>query len=237
MRRNQKGNPMGFKWLDELLGDSHETETTVKALVSLAYTKTSVRIQIENSSVRFMSQVAVLRNTITFGKPFGLNGELTAGTFVRLRLPGNEKRELRLEVMIPHYNLANGNVAFICKAPEQELVCRRQADRFEALRYKNLRLVIGTEPFRLSDISATGFKVVLVGNQSMQHFPLRCALHNAQLDIGAEAHIYLDWLIPRNYRAGMVGCEFRIKQDPESKRKFNALLSSLSRAELTRIGA
>lgn len=207
-------------------GDPH------KVLLNVAYTKTQVRVQIENSQIRFNALICTTHNgSVMVGKPFGVNSQLAAGSFVRLRLPGAHKRELRLEVMLPHLNLSNGHAAFVCRPPKSLTSCRRHFERYDTMRYSNLRLTRGQELYRLVDLSNTGLKVFLTGTQGPNLFPLGRDIAGSQLVLGLEAHVDLVRLTPRNYQHGMIGCEYAIASDSASQRYHRHLMESVSRSQ------
>src|SRR5579862_1931358 len=88
------GTAMAFKWLEAWLGSSGEPHDPAQALVRAAYDGARVQVQIENSLIRFDSHLSVKSNgQVMVGKPAGLNGHLTAGSMVRVRLPGREKHD------------------------------------------------------------------------------------------------------------------------------------------------
>jgi|SRR5579863_3392899 len=229
---------MAFKWLEAWLGSSGEPQDPAQALVRAAYDGARVQVQIENSLIRFDSHLSVKSNgQVMVGKPAGLNGHLTAGSVVRVRLPGREKHDARLAVSISHLNLPNGKVAFVCRAPDELIQCRRRAERFNALRYNNLRLQMAGDRYRLADLSSAGLKVLLAGTQGSFLFPLGHELHSCSLVLGPEVHVRLETVVPRNYQHGMVGCEYTINPDSKSARTHGALLDTISKSESTRIAA
>jgi hypothetical protein len=227
---------MGLKWFEGWRSDSHAEVAPIRALLNVATKKSLVRVHIENTQVRFTSKINIRHNgSVIVSKPLGLNGHLVTGSHVRLRVPDGEKLDLRLEVLNSHLNLSDGRTAFVCRAPEELTRCRRQAERFDTMRYTNLRLLMDGELFRLVDLSATGFKVYLVGTQGPYLFPLGRELRACRIVLGEDAAVNLLRVIPRNYYPGMVGCAYQINSDSASERFHRHMLESMSRSESSRL--
>lgn len=224
---------MGTKWFGGLLGGGGGDP--LETLADLSRNRTPVRVEIENTLIKFNSQLTLKKGTVVIAKPLGLKEGLAVGTHVRLRIPGSGRRELRLHVNAPHFNLSNGNAVFICDAPEGEVSARRESDRFDVMRYNNVRLVVGSEHFRLMDVSSTGFKALCTPAQAQQFFPLGKELHGAHVDLGTNVRVDLVKLVPRSHQSGSVGCEFEVKRDSASERYLHQLLSSLTKAESERM--
>ena len=225
---------MATKWFGGLLGGGGGD--ALEILAELTRNKTPIRVEIENTLIKFNSQLTLKKGTVVIAKPLGLKDELSAGAHVRVRVPGSGRRELRLHVNTPHFNLSSGNAVFICDAPEKDISARRESDRYDVTRYNNLRLVMGSEQFRLVDVSSTGFKVLCTPAQAQQYFPLGKELHALHIMLGTNARVDLEKVVPRSHHGTSVGCEFEVKRDTASERYLNHLLASLTKAESERMG-
>ena len=64
----------------------------------------------------------------------------------------------------------------VCRASEDLAVCRRKADRYDMVKYRNIRLNVGNTRFRVGDLSNGGLRIVLTGVQNMKLFPLGRAI-------------------------------------------------------------
>ncbi len=228
---------MATKWFGGLLGGGGGDP--LETLADLSRNRTPVRVEIENTLIKFNSQLTLKKGTVVIAKPLGLKEGLGVGTHVRLRIPGSGRRELRLQVNVPHFNLSSGNAVFICDAPEGEVSAQRESDRFDMMRYSNVHLVVGSEQFRVVDISSTGFKVLCTAAQAHQYFPLGKDLHGAHVDLGTNVRVDLVKLVPRSHHAGAhggsVGCEFEVQRNSASERYLHQLLTSLTKAETDRM--
>jgi hypothetical protein len=229
---------MAMKWMESLWNKSNEMADPLRVLLNVAYTNTPVQVQLEKTLIRFRTLIRIKNNgAVQLMKPFRLNGEMKAGHFVRLRLPGPERRELRLQVAVSHFNLENGKTAFICRLPDALTRCRRKSERYDTLRFCNLRLMMGGELFRLVDLSGNGFKVFLVGTQGPFMFPLGRELKGCQIVMGQDAIVNLQRVTARNYQPGMVGCEYEIRNEEPSRRYYHHLITSVGRSESARMAA
>ncbi len=218
------------KWMEGLLGGA---EDPLELLADLSREKTPVRIEVENSPLRFDSQLSLKKGNVVIAKPLRVSQELTAGCFVRVRIPGKGKRQMRLEVTTPHFNLASGNAVFICKAPEGEVTSRRRDDRFDVRRFNNLNLILSNREFRLVDFSPQGFKVQLSSTVMQQEFPIGLNLRTAYLRMGPKAKVNFERVVPRTIINGtMVGCEFEVQQDGISEHNLTHLLNSLAKVQV-----
>lgn len=225
---------MATKWLGALLKGGSDP---MELLAELARNKTTVRIEVEGTLIKFNSQLTLKKGSVVVAKPVGLKEGLGAGNYVRMRPPVGGARELRLKVLTPHFNLASGNAVFVCEAPEAEVAARRESDRFDVTRYNNLRLVLGSVEFRLADVSATGLKVQTAGQQAQEYFPLGRELSGAHIMLGSNARVDLERVVPRAHHGAYVGCEIAVSRDGTSERYLNHLLSSLTKAESQRLSA
>jgi hypothetical protein len=229
---------MALKWMESLWSRSSEVADPLRLLLNVACTNTPVQIHLENTLIRFKSAIKIKNNgSVQIMKPFGLHGQVAAGQRVRLRLPGPEKRDLRLQVTISHFNLEDGKTAFFCRLPDALTRCRRQSERHDTLRFTNLRLMMEGELFRLVDLSANGLKVFLIGTQGPYMFPLGRELRGCQIVMGQDAAVNLRRLTPRNYQPGMVGCEYEIRSEETSQRYYRYLFESVGRSESQRMAA
>jgi len=225
---------MATKWLGAILKSGSDP---MEQLAELARNKSTVRIEVEGTLIKFNSQLTLKKGSVVVAKPVGLKEGLSAGSHVRIRPPDGGAHELRLKVLTPHFNLTSGNAVFVCEAPEGEVAARRESDRFDVSRYNNLRLVLGSVEFRLADVSASGFKVHAVGPQAQEYFPLGKELSGAHIMLGSNARVDLERVVPRAHHGAYVGCEFAVSRDGTSERYLNHLLSSLTKAETQRLSA
>jgi hypothetical protein len=210
----------------------------MRALLGVAQAKAQVRVHIENTLIRFKTQFFLQNNgAVVLGKPAGVDGILSAGSYVRMRLSGADKTELRLRVILPHLNLENGKTAFVCGPSEHFMRCRRKSDRYEVLKYRNIHLIADEEPYRIADFSTHGLGVLLSSTQSADKLPGGRVLKEARLQLGGEAQVNFEWMIPRNRHDRIIGCEFKVASQPRSERYFHHLLDSLTRVDLQRANA
>jgi hypothetical protein len=219
-----------FKFLG---GVAREQKELWDMLEHLSLSKAPIRVEIENSLERFTSHLALSKGAVVITRPSAPTLELTAGSHVRARLPGKERRELRLQVVVSRMKLGEAT-AFVCKPTRRQVPSRRADDRYNVRRYKNLRLGLDGERFRIVDISVSGCKLILASTQSRQLLPLGEDLRSADLTVGSRVTMHLELLIPRSRNGRLVGCEFEISRDGVSDKTLERLITSLDKKEKDR---
>src|SRR5689334_22792729 len=118
-------------WSDILKGFGGSAKELLDELGRLENSRAVIRVEIEGNSVHFSSRLSVKKDTVVIAKPIGLREGLETGAYIRFRLPDNPDREVRLEVLTPHFNLSGGNAVFLCRLPTQgPAPAKRKADRY-----------------------------------------------------------------------------------------------------------
>jgi hypothetical protein len=204
-----------------------EQDDTTPVLDMLARNRTPVQVEVEKSLIRFKSQLSLKEKSVLLVKPATLGNDLHKGGFVRLSWPGAGRREMRLEISVPHFNLPNGNTSFVCKVPEGSAMPKRKHERYDTSRFTNMRLELGATSFRLLDICAEGCRIALTAETSRFKITLGRPVEPATLIVGKGSKVNFEHVTPRAQREGFIGCEFRIKQDGESPKLFAEVLESV----------
>lgn len=218
---------MPLNLLDRWIG---QTRQPGEILAELARRNLPADVEIEHSRLRFKSKFLLKNGSVVSAKPRGLEGLLSAGRHIRVRLAGDAGTQVRVQVSVPHFNLANGTPTFICKPPDGLLRSRRRVERFNSSRYQNLRLEIGVNRFRLIDISPRGCKVLLGLSQDDGAFALGKELRSARLILG-EWVVNLVKVIPRNFDGRTIGCEFQVQNGDMSNLRLINILGSIEKAQ------
>lgn len=225
------------KFMNLLSGQGRESKDIVSALQTLDKHKVPVRLEIENSSIRFNTRISVRSATVIVAKPLNLREGLAKGGTVRFKIPDSEGKELRMEVITPHFNLTNGNPVFLCKIPTNYAQSNmRGAMRFNTSRFTNVTLVVNghADKYRVVDLSTGGFKIFLTNKEAKEKFTVGVPIHGARIDLGQKASVHLKSVTPRNHRGQAVGCQFEISDEGASKKYLQHLLSSLEKSEAER---
>jgi hypothetical protein len=220
---------MAKKWLLGLMGK--EKDDSGEVIDVLARNRTPIHVEIEQSMIRFKSQLTVKNNTIVIAKPLTLGSELKSGNHVRIRWPGAGRREMRLLVMLPHINLPNGNAGFACKAPDGTAMPKRKQERYDVSRFNNLKLKVGATSYRVLDLSIDGMRIAMTTNMNGS-VTLGKEVQEAILMVGEDSRILFERLVPRSNRRGAIGVEFSVKQDGKSPRKLADVLKSVQSKQL-----
>jgi hypothetical protein len=221
-----------------LLGSQgKETKEIVSALSVLDKHRVPVRMEVENSSIHFNTRISVKSATVIVAKPLNLKEGLAKGGTVRFKIPDSEGRELRMEVITPHFNLTNGNPVFLCRIPTNFAASNmRGALRFNTSRFTNVSLAFGDHPerYRVVDLSMGGCKVFITSKEAKERFTVGVPMQGGRIDLGNKASVHLKSVTARNVRGQAVGCQFEISEEGSSKKYLSHLLQSLEKAELER---
>lgn len=188
--------------------------------------------------MRFTTVLMMRNNTVVVAKPNTQMPGLDRGTFMRLSVPNDGDRQLRLEVVTPHLNMRDGTPVFVCKVPERfvEQQTRRKADRYETSRFTNLRLSLAEHrwQYRVLDVSASGCKVVPRDTKPQREFPPGHRFNKGSLVVG-DLRIPLEYVVPRSYQGNAVGVEFTVSPPESNQRQLQTLIDALRRKEVERL--
>ncbi len=212
-----------------------------KVLSSLERNRTPVRVEIEKTHIRFNTVVSVKRGTVIVAKPMGLGDSLKKGSTVRFAVPGEDGRNVRLEVLTPHFNLTSGGIVFLCKMPTAFAEgYGRASERYNTTRFNNLVLKfagVAEGPFRVLDLSSGGCKFHCAQAPHLKLFPLGKAVPQGLISLGDRVSVELDRVIPRAHLGPAVGCQFHVSTQGSHAKYLQHLLVSLEKAESERFRA
>lgn len=218
-----------------------EEEALRSLLIRLDREKTPVRVEIENTLTRFNTRMVLRGHTVVVARPQAVGHLLEQGTMVRFKVPGDADREVRMEVVTPHYNLSSGSPVFLCKIPTKFAAngAQRASERFNTSRFNNIMLVVPEHKwkYRVLDLSLTGCKVHSRTGDLKTEFPIGHRVGDGYLQLGDRVRVDLDYVVPRSYQGAAVGLEFGITQSGPSKRYLTHLLQSLERKDNERMRA
>ncbi|MEE8436127.1 MAG: hypothetical protein V3S64_15175, partial [bacterium] len=187
---------------------------------------------IENSTINFPTRLSVRSATVVVAKPAHLSGALTKGGTVRFKIPDSEGKEIRMEVLTPHFNLTSGNPVFLCKVPtvfaEGNL---RGAMRYNTSKFTNVVLTMppNQSQFRIVDLSEGGCKIYVPGQLARETFPIGASIAAVRITLGTKVTVVLDSLTPRNHRGQTVGCSLTVSDQGTSKKYLTHLINSLEK--------
>jgi hypothetical protein len=225
------------RFMNLLSSQGKEDKEILASLNLLDKHRVPVRMEIENTSIHFNTRISVKSATVIVAKPLNLKEGLAKGGTVRFKVPDSEGREMRMEVLTPHFNLTNGNPVFLCKIPTSFAQSnQRGATRFNTSRFTNVALVLGNHPekYRIVDLSAGGCKVFISSKEAKELFRVGVPIHGARIDLGQKAAVHLKALVPRSLRGQAVGCQFEVSEEGASRKYLLHLMQSLEKAELER---
>lgn len=209
-------------------------ENPMQNLALISSQQNPVRVEIEQTLIQFDAHI-MLRHAdwIVVSKPDRIEGAIRPGAYIRLRILNAEMGDLRLQVVMPDYNVANSQPAFVCRLTRDFQACRRRNERYRTLQYKNLRLRVGSNPHRLADISAAGLKFLVADPGGSGTFPLELEMLPATLIVGSGVSIELKSLIPRSHHQSAVGCEIKVAENRDSQTYFGHLMDLMEQMSFT----
>jgi hypothetical protein len=225
------------RFMNLLTGQGKDDKEILTTLTMLDRNRVPVRMEVENTSIHFNTRLSVKSATVIVAKPLNLKEGLAKGGTVRFKVPASDGKELRMEVITPHFNLTNGNPVFLCKIPTIYAQSNmRGATRFNTSRFNNVAMVLADHPerYRIVDLSTGGCKVFLPNQEAKDRFRVGASLHGARIDLGQKASVHLSVVVPRSQRGQAVGCQFEVSKEGTSLKYLQHLLSSLEKAELER---
>jgi hypothetical protein len=215
-------------------GQSKEDKEILSSLNMLDRNKVPVRMEIENTSIHFNTRISVRSATVIVAKPLNLKEGLSKGGTVRFKFPDSQGREVRLEVITPHFNLTNGNPVFLCRIPTGYAPSSMRGSlRFNTSKFTNVHLKFEHNPhtFRVVDLSESGCKIFLPTKESRELFRVGEALPGGKINLGNKVSVELEAVIPRNHRGQAVGCQFQLAKAGPARKYLLHLLTSLEKSE------
>lgn len=218
---------------------AREERAVLRALDDLAVRKLPVRLESEETGVSFFTIISLRRNGLLIARPRTLRGGLPKDSFVRLTLPNQGRKQVRVPVLVPHVKLPmTMKYACICGVPTTfSGVCKRHTDRFSTARFKNLHLQLPRygKNLRVVDLSVGGVRVFAGTESSQLAFDSDTDLAPGHLRVGERVQIELESVLPRAQVGNMVGMSMKVSNDGVSGRFLLSLLNRLQEQELLRL--
>jgi hypothetical protein len=210
-----------------------ETRAVEAVLARVDRQQEVVRIEVERTLIRFNSRLSVRRNAVVVAKPPALRSELQAGGFVRFKVPGEPRKEIRLEVATPHFNLTSNQPVFLCKLPGAFAPpSQRKSERFDTSRFQNLRLVLpGHEHLRILDIAEHGCRVLTPYPHPHERLARAKPIGDGAVQMGKNVCVQMAVVTPRTYSGREVGFSFSLDPGGDNRKLLQHLLRSLEKVQ------
>lgn len=209
-----------------------------RLLGGLEGSRTPIRVEIENSNTRFYSILSIKRGLVVVAKPPGLTAGLARDGFVRFKLPGDDGRDLRMQITVPHFNLLSGGYVFLCAMPKEFAeTSLRGAERYNTSRFKNLFLFLPKIKghYRIIDISNSGCKVFMDKSLSAPGLEVGNPISPASITVGNKVDIELKAATLRSRIKSTLGFQLEVESGPTAGKYLNHFLKSLEAAETKRL--
>jgi len=214
------------------LGPKGEEQEVANVLRSLDRRKSPLLMEIEQSHVHFRSVLAIKKGVIVVAKPTGIGANLKKDAFVRFSVPESPGRDIRMQILSPHFNLTSGNAVFICKMPTVFVEgTKRNATRFNTSRFNNLHVTFPEKniQFRIIDLSVNGVKLFVQG-KAEQTFAIGYTITPVRINI-SKFSADLDGLIPRVQKGASIGCEILVTSNSPARKYIDHLIKALQKQE------
>ena len=211
-----------------------------EVLKQLTEGKTIVPVEIEGTRERFYSPVRLRTGAVVFNFPPPMLQYLEAGGWVRICLPGEEHKNLRLEISTTP-RLVGGNtdeMTLLCKLPRAEVIKGvRINERFKTEYYKDIAYLSyrPPTPYKIVDMSLSGMRICIPG-ENPDVFPLGKPLEHGTISLGNRVKIKLAEARPRRYELDTVGIENIFPPDGNSKKIVEVFIEWLRNEEIKMMG-
>lgn len=223
--------------LKGLLSSGKPGKNILKTIRQLELAKTPVRLEIENANIHFYTVLSIRRNMVVVAKPPGLHKVIKRDAFVRFSIEDQEL-EIRMQVMVPHFNMLSGNYAFLCHMPsEYAEKSKRNHERYNTSRFNNLSLFIPGEEFkfRIIDLSYAGCKIFSTTESLVGLLSLNGVIKKPRIRVGEKVEIELESVVTRMVSEKTAGLELNFGEDRHSKNRFDHLIESLKESEVKKM--
>ena len=211
-----------------------EARSVRRALEDLQRHQARIRVEIEQSGIRFKTVLMLRQDVVAIGKPMGWQGELPIGTVVRFKTNERKPRELRLEVVNPEFRLPNGKAFFICNTPAKFAPkSPRGSERFRTDRFRNLEMnfpELGSK-YKIVNISESGCRID-TGRENLETiWSIGESVAPAMVQVGKSISIELDEVILRSIQPEVVGLEFKTARNSKEGKHLETLIKWLEKWE------
>jgi len=212
-----------------------EDPNVIRLLQRLEQNNTQFQVEIESTLLRFGTMLLNRGGGVVLARPRAISNHLKKGSFIRFNNPFSQNEVVRMEILVPAFNLTNGTPALICKRPDKilALLQQRSNNRYNTSRFSNLKLYIPGNNFlcRIVDLSYTGCKAIIPSENFAQDFPLNEPLSGCELKLGSKVSIPLHAVTPKSHHRNAIGFEFTTVADHLSSNYLSHLITSLERKE------
>lgn len=220
------------------LADTLAGSALTRILKRLGLARTPVRLEVEGTEASFFTVLAVRTGMVVLSKPTDLpEGLLTQGGWVRFVIPEGGREVVRMRISNPNFRRSRGDYVFLCDMPEQfSGQSKRESDRYNTSRFNNLYLQLpqAQEPFRIIDISRTGCKIYIGGEELPEE--LGAELQSCKVMVGSKkVEIGLDACFLRVVHPPIAGFEWKVSSQGPALKFLAHLLKSLYDAEFGRL--
>ena len=207
-----------------------------KMLISLTEKTPWVRVEVENSNIRFLSRLSLRSGGVLMTKPKALDKKyLETEGWIRISAGPETSEELRVQITSPNFG-SEASYQFLCKFPGAvSVVSKRKEVRWDTSPFKNLLFAVSAHsfPYRIMDLSRSGIMIRLREGTKTQLFPIEKPVIRPLILVGGKkkTQVPLETAIPRFHSQIGVGMETALPQDGKSGEILEAILKVLEKKE------
>ena len=226
------------KFLERLTGKGDNRSKAQETITRLSSEHVELRVEIENTSLFFHSKLLLRSGAVVLMTPRKLQKHLSEGSWVRVRLPAAEKKDLRLQISSAkqggsgQVSAEMGNVTVLCKIPGASVVVpKRSADRFVTSQFGDLFLNLPSHPspYPILDISRSGVRVRIAKSEDAARFPIGSYIEQGGIQLGQKVQVSLLDVHPRVHFPDAVGMEMTVNPDGNSRKILQIFLETMEK--------
>ena len=185
-----------------------------RSLKILTENRTPVRLEIENSELKFYTVVALREEQLLVAKPVDLNDSgLKPGAVLRFVMPDGSWNVVRMRLVNPKVERRRGDSVMLFEVPQESgPKSQRRSNRYNTSRYNNLVLTVPhfEELMRIIDISMEGCKVYITDFDRWELVQVGMTMRAAKLLLGSKVEVPLPRIIPRMVKPPTASFEWHI---------------------------
>ena len=226
--------------LRKLRGSSDEGARVNELISKLSEDKTVLRVELENTPVRFRSRLQLRSGAAVLRYPQELQSHIPKEARVRIQVPGETQEHLCMKISSSRYGGSGsmatelGQMKLLCQIPGATVEKpKRAAERFSTSRFTDVvfRLSSGVAEYSVVDMSKSGAKVLTASEEDFKHFPIGENLRKAVIRLGKKASVSVLDTIPRVHYPEAVGIEIVIDPNGLSRKTLDYFLDRLDQEE------
>jgi len=211
----------------------NESGTVLDVINRLGRDKKAIRMIDVHSGHRFRSFVALRSQFVLVSKP-GNFDMVRKGSRVRFTVPWDQRHQVELEVVNPHFNLGDSRYAFLCAVPKSFIENSGiNAEKFSTTHFTNLNLSFEGKvaPFRVLELTRTSCRLAFPSPNYRRQFAEGKSLEHATLHLGCRVAVELNMVTPKEVDDTTMECDYQVGKSGEGRHIIDGLLASMAKVD------